>query len=266
MKVFIKKFTATLLLCSNIFIVSAQKPGIKEQSNYSFSYGGIVRGDSTKKEIALVFTGDEFGDGLSTIVSTLQQQKVRGSFFFTGRFYRNALFQPYIKQLYKNGNYLGPHSDQHLLYCDWNKRDSLLVTQQLFKEDLQQNLKAIKALNINISKLHYFIPPYEWWNDSIAAWSKAEGLQIINFTPCIKTAADYTYPEMGTAYKSTALIIDSLKQFEVNSTNGLNGCIILIHAGTDERRKDKLYNRLSELIDYFKSKGYQLKCIDELLD
>src|SRR6266487_755652 len=226
-----KMIIAVLIFCGNILIVTAQEPGTKKQSNYSFSYGGIVRGDSTKKEIALVFTGDEFGDGLSTIINTLQQQNIHGSFFFTGRFYRNASFQSNIEQLYKNGNYLGPHSNEHLLYCDWNKRDSLLVTQQLFKADLQQNLKAIKAFHINISKLHYFIPPYEWWNDSIAAWSKAEGLQIINFTPGIKTNADYTYPEMGASYKSTELMIDSLKQFEANNISGLNGFIILIHAG-----------------------------------
>ncbi|HET9430160.1 MAG TPA: glycoside hydrolase family 9 protein, partial [Chitinophagaceae bacterium] len=30
---------------------------------FSYSHGGIVRGDSTRKSIALVFTGDEFGDG-----------------------------------------------------------------------------------------------------------------------------------------------------------------------------------------------------------
>jgi len=40
----------------------------------------------------------------------------------------------------------------------------------------------------------------------------------------------------------------------------------LIHAGTDPRRKDKLYNRLKELIAYLKKEGYALKKIDELLD
>jgi len=35
---------------------------------------------------------------------------------------------------------LGPHSDQHLLYCDWDKRDSLLVTREDFRIDLQLNM------------------------------------------------------------------------------------------------------------------------------
>jgi len=239
---------------------------VSDRALITYSYGGIIRGDSTKKEIALVFTGDEFGDGLSFITETLKKQNIKGSFFFTGRFYRNQLFQPYIKQLYKNGNYLGPHSNNHLLYCDWSNRDSLLLTKQTFTLDMKQNLEAIKSLGIDIFKMHYFIPPYEWWNDSIAVWSREEGLQVINFTPGIRTNADYTYPEMGDLYKSSDWIMQSLTQFAEQNKSNLNGTIILIHAGTDARRKDKLYNRLNEVINYLKSKGYHFKRVDELLE
>ena len=41
-----------------------------------------------------------------------------------------------IKQLGAHGNYLGNHSFAHLLYCDWNNRDSLLVTKRQFIGDL----------------------------------------------------------------------------------------------------------------------------------
>ena len=40
-----------------------------------------MRGDTTRKEIALVFTGDEFVDGEKIIRATLSQHKVKGSFF-----------------------------------------------------------------------------------------------------------------------------------------------------------------------------------------
>jgi len=265
-----KKKLLLILLCFCICFSEYAQTGLKnftpDSSVVTYSYGGIIRADSTKKEIALVFTGDEFGDGLPAITECLKRQNIKGSFFFTGRFYRNRFFQSYIKQLYKNGNYFGPHSNDHLLYCDWNNRDSLLVTKQTFITDLQKNLEAIKSLGSDILKIHYFIPPYEWWNDSIAVWSKEEGFQIINFTPGIKTNADYTYPEMGELYKSSEWIIQSLKQFATQNRSGLNGDIILIHAGTDPRRKDKLYNRLTELIDYLKSEGYHFKRVDELLE
>jgi endoglucanase len=247
-----------------IFFIAGFLEASSQSTFFILSHGAVVRGDSTKKEIALVFTGDEFGDGLPAIVKTFEQQNVKGSFFFTGRFYLNATFQPYLLQLYKNGNYLSLHSNDHLLYCDWNKRDSLLVTQDSFKADLQKNIETIKTLNIQIPEHKYFIPPYEWWNDTMAAWSKTQRWQLINYTPGITTAADYTYPGM-VSYKSSEELIQSLKQFEANNANHLNGAIILIHAGTDPRRKDKLYNRLDEMIEYLKQKGYKFKRVDELL-
>ncbi|RYG31953.1 MAG: polysaccharide deacetylase family protein, partial [Chitinophagaceae bacterium] len=131
------------------------------------SYGGIIRGDSTKKNIALVFTGDEFGDGGNFIDEILRKQKVKASFFLTGRFYRNASFSSTIRQLKRNGHYLGAHSDQHLLYCDWKKRDSLLVTKQQFKNDLEANYAAMKQYGIQEAHARYFLPPYEWYNDTI---------------------------------------------------------------------------------------------------
>jgi endoglucanase len=109
-----KQFLLFLFCLTPIFL-NAQEA----QHRFRFLHGGIVRGDSTKKQLALVFTADEYGEGLSSIIQTLQQQNVKGSFFFTGRFYRNLEFKQAIKTLQQQGHYLGPHSDGHLLYCDW---------------------------------------------------------------------------------------------------------------------------------------------------
>jgi hypothetical protein len=29
----------------------------------------------------------------------------------------------------------------------------------------------------------FFLPPFEWYNDSNAAWTKQQGIQLVNFTP-----------------------------------------------------------------------------------
>jgi len=242
---------------SLVYLLAAQQA---QADRLSVSHGAIVRGDSSSKTVALVFTGDEFGDGLPAIAAALNKHKVKGSFFFTGRFYRNPVFQPVIKQIYRQGNYLGPHSDQHLLYADWTRRDSTLVGIDSFRADLRKNLAAMKASGIDTAGPHYFIPPYEWWNDTIASWSRSIGWQLINFTPGIRTNADYTYPEMGRSYLSSEAIVNSLKK-----SGGLSGAIILIHAGTDPRRKDKLYDRLDELIGWIKEKGYRCVTVPNLL-
>ena len=225
----------------------------------------INRGDSTKKTIALVFTAHEFGDGFAFISETLRSKKINASFFLTGDFYRNEDFTKIISALKVDGNYLGSHSDKHLLYCDWSKRDSLLVTKQKFTDDLVNSYHELKNFGVEKNSARYFLPPYEWYNDSISKWTGQLGLQLINFTPGTRSTADYTYPEMGSRYVSNDTIYQSIINFEKKSPSGLNGFILLVHAGTDPRRKEKFYHQLPQLIDELKNLNYSFVTIDQLL-
>ena len=110
------------------------------------------------------------------------------------------------------------------------------------------------GLNVPLKEMRYYIPSYEWWNDSIAAWSRKMNLQVISFTPGLRTNADYTYPEMP-SYKSSEWIIESVRTRLRNNPQALNGAIMLIHAGTDPRRKDKLYDRLDDLFSLMEEEG-----------
>jgi peptidoglycan/xylan/chitin deacetylase (PgdA/CDA1 family) len=239
---------------------SAQSSG----KNFSYSHGGIIRGDSTKKNIALVFTGHEFAEGGEFINQTLQQQKIKASFFFTGKFYENPSFKTLVGKLIKNGNLMGPHSYEHLLYCDWNKRDSLLVAQKDFTNDLLSNLDVMHGHGVNTLKLKYFLPPYEWYNDSITAWTKQLGLQLINYTPGTLSHADYTTSK-DKNYRSSETLYNSIINYEKSKPAGLNGFILLMHIGAGFERTDKFYTRLPELIKYLKQKGYQFQTVDQLL-
>ena len=228
------------------------------------SYGAIIRGDSTKKNIALVFTGDEFADGGDFISKALGKEKIKASFFFTGRFYRNNLFATTIQQLKKESHYLGAHSDNHLLYCDWTKRDSLLVTKDEFAKDLLKNYSMMSRFGLQKKEAQFFLPPYEWYNDSIAEWTKELGFNLINFTPGTSSAADYTTPDMKN-YRSSEEIYRSIINYEQTKPAGLNGFILLMHIGTDPKRTDKFYHRLPELIKHLKAKGYQFQRVEQLL-
>lgn len=225
----------------------------------------IIRGDTTLKNIALVFTGDEFGEGATFIRTALKRHGVSASFFLTGNFYRNPSFQQEISRLAADGHYLGSHSDKHLLYCDWNNRDSLLVTRRQFMDDLDQSYRELARLQITKKDAHYFLPPYEWYNDSIVSWTHDLGLELVNFTPGTRSTADYTHPGMGNRYVTSGDIYRSIIDFEKKSPSGLNGFILLIHIGTDPARKDKFYHQLPALFDHFQSKGYRWVRIDDLL-
>ncbi len=235
------------------YLSSLQKSGNKSDKHFIYSHKGIIRTDTTKKVVHLVFSGHEFDDGAQTIIETLKNQNIKGSFFFTGDFIRTHA--ELVKQLKTYEHYIGPHSDKHLLYADWTKRDSLLISKEDFIFDLKNNYDALETLGINKNKSSIFLPPYEWYNDSISVWASEKGIKLINFTPGIISNADYTIPSMGKQYRSSEEIFNSIINFE--NKNGLNGAIILVHIGTSPERTDKFYNKLNELIDILKSKGYE---------
>jgi len=238
----------------------------RSNDTFTVSHGAIIRGDSASRELALVFTGDEFGDGMEFISMMLESERIKASFFLTGNFYRKAEFKPVVRALVSQGHYLGSHSDRHLLYCDWTNRDSLLVNRREFHDDLEASYGELKKAGISRDQAHYFLPPYEWYNDTIALWTERSGLQLINFTPGTRSNADYTYPEMGSAYTDSRTIYNSVLSYEASSASGLNGFILLFHAGTDPRRTDKFYLIMPELVRELKGRGYTFVRIDELLD
>ncbi len=158
-----------------------------------------------------MFTGDEFADGGHVIADVLKERTIKASFFLTGNFYKNRSFRAVIEKLKADGHYMGAHSDKHLLYADWTNRDSLLVTERQFKNDLLKNYEHMQQFGIEKGDAVFFLPPYEWYNKSIASWTRDLGLVLVNFSPGTSSAADYTYP--GTKnYKTSEKIYNSILQ------------------------------------------------------
>ena len=58
-----------------------------------FQSAFTVRGDTSKKQIALIFTGGDYGEGTSHILDVLQRRKVKASFFVTGDYTRKPDLQ-----------------------------------------------------------------------------------------------------------------------------------------------------------------------------
>jgi len=224
-------------------------------------HGGIVRGDTTRRKIALVFTGDRYADGGWTIRDTLRSRGVEASFFLTGNFYREESFADLVRALRDDGHYLGAHSDRHLLYNAWEDRDSTLVTPDSFRQDVLGNYREMARFGIRREDAPLFMPPYEWYNADIAGWAGELGLQIVNYTPGTRTNADYTVP--GPGYVPSDEIWRSV--FEREAQGGLNGFIQLVHIGTAPERTDKFYDRLGDLVDALRGRGYAFVRIDDLL-
>lgn len=158
---------------------------------------------------------------------------------------------------------MAPHSDKHLLYADWRKRDSTLISRAVFEKDLRDNYVAMQKAGLKIDEPRYYMPPYEWYNREISDWAKAMNVHIVNFTPGTGSNADYTTPDMAN-YRPSEEIYRNILSFEEKES--LNGFLLLIHIGTDPKRSDKLYNRLGDLIGELKKRGYRFVRVDELLN
>ncbi len=220
--------------------------------------GAICRFNPNKKVIYLSFSGHQFANEGAMIEQTLKKHKIKANFFFTGDFYRNPAFKTLIHQLYKDGHYLGPHSGQHPLYADWNKRDSLLIDFPRFVDDLNDNYEAMKQDGINPDKARIFLPPYEWYNQTISNWCQGLGVQLINFTPGTYSNADYTIPSEKN-YRTSDFIVNKIKEAEQSDPHGLNGAVLLMHIGADPHRTDLLCQRLDDIIRYLQYKGYRFE-------
>jgi peptidoglycan/xylan/chitin deacetylase (PgdA/CDA1 family) len=168
-----------------------------------------------------------------------------------------------VQRLHREDHYLGAHSNDHLLYNDWSRRDSLLVTRDSFMRDLNKNYEVMAAYGVRKEDAPYFLPPYEWYNDSIAQWTKDMGLQLVNYTPGTLSHADYTTPAMKN-YRNSETIFQSILDYEGRSSTGLNGFVLLLHIGTDEARQDKFYRYLPQLLLWLRKENYRPVRLDEL--
>ncbi|MCD6384328.1 polysaccharide deacetylase family protein [Candidatus Sumerlaeota bacterium] len=227
--------------------------------------GGIQRGPTNKKQIALIFTGGTYAEGGEHILNVLKNHNVRASFFFTGDFLRNKAFESLIRRIVREGHYLGQHSDKHPLYCPWDDRNKTLISEEEFKRDIQNAINELHRFGVDTEKDNYWIPPYEWYNEDIARWSEEMGLVLINFTPGSYSNADYT-GEADKNFRSSEFIYQKILEKEATDPNGLNGFLLLFHIGAGPGRKDKFFFRLDELMTELEHRGYSFVRIDELLN
>lgn len=238
--------------------------GLLMADGQEMSHGGILRGPSHAKRIALEFTGHEYAEGAAVILDQLARRGAKASFFFTGDFLRRPAFAPIVRRVLAEGHYLGPHSDKHLLYCGWEASRPTLVTREAFGRDLADNLAELERFGVRRDSVTYWVPPYEWFNDEIAAWSLEAGLRIVNFTPGTRANADYT-GEADRTFVPSQAILDSILERERADPAGLNGYLLLMHVGAGPGRRDTMHDRLGELLDALTARGYRLVRVDELL-
>ncbi len=173
------------------------------------------------------------------------------------------MFKSIIDGFMKDGHYLGAHSDRHLLYASWENRDSTLVSRREFEKDVLDNYAEMARFGVTKEDAPYYLPPYEWYNEEIACWTRDLGLMLVNFSPGTYSNADYTIPDMGNRYVTSDTIFARILRYEENY--GLNGFILLTHIGVHPDRPDPFYLKLDELIVELKKRGYRFRLLNDAI-
>ncbi len=236
----------------------------EHRPQWTYVEGGVTRGETSKKQLALIFTGGDFGEGTGHVLDTLAAEKMRASFFFTGDYLRNPEHAGFLKRIIAEGHYLGPHSDSHPLYAPWEDRKKTLVSEEFFKRDLQKNIDDLRKLGAlrDEKRPVYFIPPYEWYNADQSRWSREMNVFLFTFTPGSGSNRDWA-PEDHKSFVPSKKIIEDVLAYEKKDPHGLNGFLLLLHVGS--QRKDKTFLLLGELLTALKTRGYEFVRVDELL-
>ena len=253
-----------LLLSLLPALLYAQEQRVVNPDVMSWDDKGINRASKAEKKLTLVFTSDGHIDGHNAIRATLKKHNIKGAFFFTGNFFRYKKCENVVKELKKDGHYIGPHSDRHLLWCPWDNRKTSLVSKDSLVKDIMNNYAEMKRFGIRLKDAPYMIPPYEYYNETHARLADELGVLFVNYTPGTSSNGDYTLPNSKNYY-SSQYIVDRIMKYESQDPNGLNGFMMLIHFGVDARRTAKLYNRQDEIITPLKGKGYEFVSIEELI-
>jgi peptidoglycan/xylan/chitin deacetylase (PgdA/CDA1 family) len=194
----------------------------------------FFNGDTTKKEVALTF--DDGPDAKITlqVLRVLQKYKVKGSFFFVGRYVQK---HPKVaQQVYQNGHLILNHSHTHQSYM--NK------SPQWIKQDLTAAEQAIaKAIG---KRPALFRPPYGDI-DSVM----------------IKAVSDNGYKNIIWSYDTldwTGIVKDSIAQGIKNNVR--SGEIILMHS---RQGTQPTANALPAIIEHLQTAGYTIVRLDKML-
>jgi peptidoglycan/xylan/chitin deacetylase (PgdA/CDA1 family) len=236
--------------------------GEEQTSPFTMDQGAIIRGDLEKKQISLIFTGGEYGEGTEPILEDLSKLKLKAGLFVTGAFLADPQRKQMVARAFDDGHYVGPHSDKHPLYCSWENRDNSLISRKDFQEDLRKNISDLQLLGALHSGPIYLLPPYERFNSDQVKWAREIGVQLFSSSPGSGSNRDYL-PESDPKFVSSQQIFKDILEYEKTAPHGLNGYILLIHLGAD--RKDKMFRFVEPLVILLRGKRYEFIRIDELI-
>ncbi len=227
----------------------------------------ISRGDPHRKEIALTFDGGGWANTASEILQILREKGVTSTFFLTGEFIRR--YPDLVKQMIAEGHEIANHTydHPHLTSFAHNYRHELLpgVDRRFLWRELRETEEAFFDLT-GRKMAPFWRAPYGEQNATLRRWAGELGYRHISWTSDYRgktslDSRDWVADRSLKIYCSAEEVRDRILGYG----DGANGGIVLMHLGTS-RAQDRVHERLGEIIEGLRERGYRLIKVSELLE
>lgn len=193
-------------------------------------YGGIYRGDTTRKVCYFTFDCGYENGYTDKIMDTLKEKGVSGTFFVTGAYVDTA--KPQLQRMIEEGHIVGNHTDNH--------PNMAKATADEFINEIEGLEKKVKDAFPNSQPILYYRPPEGATSEWALKMADKMGIRTVLWSYTYK---DYD-PDNQLDYY-TALS---------NLKGGLHpGCVYLMHAVSKTNSEV-----LGELIDWIRAQGYEI--------
>ena len=193
-------------------------------------YGGIYRGDETRKVCYLTFDcGYEYGP-TKDILDTLKEKEVGAIFFLTGAYVKSE--EDLVRRMIDEGHILGNHTVNH--------KNMTQVSKETFVDELEGVEDLIKEKFPDAEPLHYWRPPMGACNEWVLKLADK-----MDYHTVMWSWAYYDYDVNNQPDPADAL---------ATAKNGLHpGVVYLFH--TESTTNAAI---LGDLIDWIRAQGYEI--------
>lgn len=212
-----------------------QRPSVGSFGPMIEKYNGFYIGKN-EKSVSLTFDCGYENGYTSTMLDTLKEHNITGTFFITGHYLTSS--SSLVKRMIDEGHIVANHTNKHGHFT---------------KQDVEKTLNDVRNLEVMFKEMFnqdmskYCRPPAgEFTEESLSALSK-EGyipsfwsLAYVDWHKDVYHGNDYSYKEV-------------MKRLHP-------GAIILMHTVGKDNAVD-----LSKIISGIKDKGYAIKTLDEIL-
>lgn len=230
----------------------------------------FMRGPTDRKHIALTFDGDD-PKGALNVLDILKRENIRTTIFLTGQFIDAS--PEVTRRVASDGHEVGNHlwNHPHLTTFDENSRHDTRPEMNKARFQSQLIRTASRFEEVTGKKMAaLWRAPYGEVNSQLMRWAEELGYKHINWTRDYQRGVtldslDWVIDRESHRYFTNEEIVQKLLDFGRGDPHGTAGGIVLMHLNTRRPNGDALHERLDDLIEAWRSQGYQFVKISDMM-